>query len=242
MIDFSLSENLFGCIEVQLKPTRKVIAFLKRFGYDWVELGKPKIVYMSKKVYSKEELERIFINNEHDLIKIQPFNFKQIKKLRPAITELLLGDDRIDVGLSMEEYISRSSTKTLRPQKISPKNYSVYVFELNNLALDNKTIRGGNEPIEGRFQKAYYVGQTSLSIEARFDVHTNPENPKHSKGSWVMKKFAASKEFNKCNVAEELTKKSNIKTNDLTYFESLDNERRLAYFIRDELNCYAHFG
>ncbi len=229
---------MFGCIEVELKPCKKVVEYIAKLGYDYNKLGKPKIVYTSYKVYSISEIEEIFAGN-WTLIKIGKFNQKQIKKLRRHLTDSIFGEDKIEVGLLLEEYLNKSFKKVIRAQNPIKHKYSVYVFRLSEKACEaNKLVK--LNPTENRIKKAFYIGQTSLSIEERFQVHTDTKHENHAKGSVIMKQFAVSKKFNDCNVTDEIAELSGIRVQNLSYYESLKNERDMASFIRDRLNFFSY--
>lgn len=223
----------FACIEVELKATKKVLKILNNIGIDWLAIGKPKIVYTSKKIYTRDEIEFIYSGN-WELIKMSPFDQKHIEKLRPSATQLLTGEDKIEVGLMMEEYIRKPLSKVVRAQVEGLRNYSVYVFRLKDKACKYNKLIDANQPTKGRVNEAFYVGQTVISIQERFAIHTNKEHPNHAKGSSVMKKFAFSNHFEECNFTTAFELTSPIKVSGLTYYESLYNERAMALFIRDE--------
>jgi hypothetical protein len=229
---------MFSCIEVELKPYKKVLSILSRYGHDWAAEGKPKIIYTSNKIYTAEETSAIF-KGEWSLIKLGPFEPKHIKKIRPSITETLSGEDRIQLGLALEAYINKPTSKVIRAQKEVKKNYSVYVFRLKPEACESKLLLKHNPP-KNRKSEAYYVGQTSLSIAERFDVHTNPNNPSHRKGSPVMRKFAMSSQFEDCDCTAFFAQLSGIETNDLSHYESLAHEKAMMLFIRNQYKAFSH--
>lgn len=229
---------MYGCIEVELKPGKKVVEYVAKLGYDYNKLGKPKIIYTSNKVYTLAEIEEIFAGN-WALIQIGKFDQKQIKKLRRHLTDSIFGEDKIEVGLLLEEYLSKPFKKVIRAQNPPKNKYSVYVFRLSDKACESNKLLKLNPP-ENRINKAFYVGQTSLSIEERFHVHTDTKHEKHAKGSVIMKQFAFSKKFNECNATDEFVRLSNIKVQNLSYYESLKNERDMAAFIRDRLNFFSY--
>lgn len=231
---------MFSCIEVELKPFKKVIAYAERYGRDWKAEGKPKIIYTSNKIYTNEEIEAIF-NGDWSLIKLGPFETKHIRKIRPAITETLAGTDRIAVGLALEAYLRKPSKKVIRAQRVGKKDYSVYVFRLKPEACESPLLLK-HQSSKGRKKEAYYVGQTSSPIAERFEQHTNPSNSKYKLGSIVMKKFAFSKEFHVCDCTEQFQKAGIVTMEGLSLFESLAAERELGLYIRNTMNCFSHFN
>jgi hypothetical protein len=142
-------------------------------------------------------------------------------------------------GSASEAYINKPTSKVIRAQKEVKKNYSVYVFRLKPEACESKLLLKHNPP-KNRKNEAYYVGQTSLSMAERFDVHTNPNNPSHRKGSPVMRKFALSSQFEACDRTAFFAKLSGIKTKGLSYYESLAHEKAMMLFIRNQFQAFSY--
>jgi hypothetical protein len=229
---------MFACIEVELKPSKRVLKRLEILGRDWKGEGKPKIIYTSNKVYTSEEVKIIF-EGDWSIIKLGPFELRDIKQLRPSITESLCGNDNITVGLKLEAYIRSDIKKVIRAQQETKRNFSVYVFQLQQKACESQVLLKNNQP-KNRKKQAFYVGQTSLNIAERFDVHINPNNPSHRKGSSIMRKFALSDQFDECNQTFLFEILSGIKTTELTYYESLANEQKMTLYIRNQYNAFSH--
>jgi hypothetical protein len=101
-----LLKEMFGCIEVELKPVKKVVEYIAKLGYDYVKLGKPKIVYTSNKVYTLDEIEEIFAGN-WALIQIGKFDQKQIKKLKSLLkkTQLIYLGKNYNYGIGHDRII-----------------------------------------------------------------------------------------------------------------------------------------
>ncbi|HRY98148.1 MAG TPA: hypothetical protein P5550_03735 [Bacteroidales bacterium] len=222
----------YSCVEVELKPGKKVLNRLKQMGIDWEGLGKPKIVYLRLKVFDAEERYRIY---DGDLKLLESANFlntRMIRKVRPTVTENLSRDDKIEAGLAAEDYIKLPSHSVVRAQWPEEKRYSVYVHKLNNDVWKNIRFQRQNDFITPG-KDAFYVGQTALDVEERFYVHTDPDHPNHQHCSAIMEKYSKfPNDFMRSLSTQEFDKASGIRCNGLSTFEALRNEELMAAYIR----------
>jgi hypothetical protein len=232
-----MASNYFGFIELELKPTPKVLNVLKRLGHNWVELGKPKIVYVPKMCYKGDDHEAI-CQGDLDLLRIRKFSKEDILKVRPAASRNLCGNSVIHAGLLMERYLFQDRTRVVMAQKKPAKNHCVYLLRMATSAFDDYKVKRQNQDIP-RSDYAIYVGTTSNKRSVRFDQHTNPKNPKYNLRSKVFSSHAFSTDFEVCNLTEVYRKELGT-IDGLTDYESKAKEWEISQMLRDDFGIWAY--
>lgn len=229
--------NYFGFIELELKPTPKVLNVLKRLGHNWVELGKPKIIYVAQKCYPEKEHKAICTGNL-DLLKVSRIRKEDIKKVRPSASINLIGETKVAAGLLMERYLLQERKRVVLAQEKPSQHYCVYLLLMSKSAFDDTKVKKANKNIP-HSKYAIYVGQTGKNRIERFDQHVNPNNPKHSKRSKTFNKHAFSSDFDICNLTEVYRDKLG-KIEGLTHYESLAKEMEVSQKLRNEFGIWSY--
>jgi hypothetical protein len=232
-----MSDKYFGFIELELKPTPKVLNVLKRLGHNWVELGKPKIIYIAQTCYPESEHKAICKGNL-DLLKVSRIRKEDIKKIRPAASKSLIGATEAAAGLLMERYLLQERKRVVLAQKKPSQHYCVYLLLMATSAFDDPNVKKENPDIP-RSKYAIYVGQTGKNRRERFDQHVNPNNPKHSKRSKTFNKHAFSSDFDICNLTEVYRDKLG-KIEGLTQYEALAKEKEVSQKLRNEFGIWSY--
>ena len=232
-----MSDKYFGFIELELKPTPKVLNVLKRLGHNWVELGKPKIIYIAQKCYPEKEHKAICTGNL-DLLNVSRIRKEDIKKVRPAASKSLIGATEVAAGLLMERYLLQERKRVVLAQKKPSQHYCVYLLLMATSAFDDPNVKEENPDIP-RSKYAIYVGQTGKNRIERFDQHVNPNNPKYSKRSRTFNKHAFCSDFDICNLTEVHRDKLG-KIDGLALYESRAKEKEVSQKLRNEFGIWTY--
>lgn len=228
----------FGFIELELKPTQKVLGDLRRLDHNWVELGNPKILYVPKMCYEATKHEAICQGNL-DSLKIKKYAKEDILKVRPAASRNLCGPTKILAGLLMERYLIQDRSRVVMAQPKPIKEHCVYLMRMAPSAFTDSKVKKQNDGIP-MSDFAIYVGTTANERSVRFDQHTNPNNPKYEKlRSRTFAKHAFSTDFEICNLTEEYRKKLG-KIDGLTEYNAKAKEFEISKVLRENFAIWAY--
>ena len=227
----------FGFIELELKPTPRVLNVLKRLGHNWFELGKPKIVYVPKMCYNGDDHEAI-CQGDLDLLHIRKFSKDDILKVRPAASRNLCGNSVIHAGLLMERYLFQDRTRVVMAQDKPLRNSCVYLLRMNNRAFETSKMRNANEGLAPS-EFPIYIGTTQFSREERFEHHTNPDHSHYGNRSRFFSPRAYSLDFDECNLTE-IFRPLLGEIDGLTYYEALAKEREVTELLRTQYGYWTY--
>jgi hypothetical protein len=227
----------FGFIELELKPTPRVLNVLKRLGHNWVELGEPKIVYVPKMCYNGDDHEAICLG-DLNLLRIRKFSKDDIFKVRPAASRNLCGNSVIHAGLIMERYLFQDRTRVVMAQDKPLRNSCVYLLRMDNSAFETSKMRNTNEGLAPS-EFPIYIGTTQFTREERFEHHTNPDHSHYGNRSRFFSPRAYSLDFGECNLTEKFRPLLG-EIDGLTYYEALAKEREVTELLRNRYGYWTY--
>jgi hypothetical protein len=227
----------YGFIEVELKPTLKVLARLRRLGIRLEGMPNPKIVYITKELYNEEE-HLALCKQGPKALQIHGWNAEDIKKIRTTSSAKLLGNSEDEANLLKDNRLLQNSSRIVYAQNKPAQNHCIYLLRLAETAFETGKMRNPNLGIP-RSEFPIYVGQTGNSREHRFQQHVNPGDFGAHINSSFYTKHPYSDQFTIADLTDTFRDKIG-QIDNLTASQAKSKEREVTELLRNKYGYWTY--